>query len=140
MRRLRNTPSIALAMLAAGAVLVSVVPSAEADRRPTKRERSAIKRVALEACRPAPGGCQFNGARVSTPNSRFAWADVTGEGFSGALVKRPTKRSRRFRVVGTQGGGIGTCRYWRARAPRRVLRDLNIHGLVDDSGVTVRCG
>jgi len=139
MRRLLDTPSIALAVLAAGAVLLSVVPSASADRRPTKREKAAIKRVALKACRPAPG-CEFRGARVSTANARFAWANAVGEGFSGALVKRPTKRSRRFRVVGTQGGGIGTCAYWRARAPRRVLRDLNIHGLVDDSGTTVRCG
>jgi hypothetical protein len=140
MRRLLDTSSIALSVLAAGAVLLTVVPSASADRRPTKGERSAIKRVALKACRGAPGGCEFRGARVSTANARFAWANAVGEGFSGALVKRPTKRSRRFRVVGTQGGGIGTCAYWRARAPRRVLRDLNISGLVDDSGTTARCG
>jgi hypothetical protein len=138
-RRLLDTSSIALAGLAAGAVLIFIVPSAAADRRPTKREASAIKRVALKACRPAPG-CDFRRARVSTPNARFAWASVVGEGFSGALLKRPTKRSRRFRVVGTQGGGIATCAYWRARAPRRVLRDLHVRGLVDDSGAAVSCG
>jgi hypothetical protein len=56
------------------------------------------------------------------------------------LVKRPTSRSRRFRVVGWQGGGIGSCDYWRARAPAGVLRDLRIAGVVDDTGTTRNCG
>jgi hypothetical protein len=65
---------------------------------------------------------------------------VVGEGFSGVLLKRPTGHSRRFKVVGTQGGGIGECSYWRVRAPRGVLRDLHISGLVDDSGTVRNCG
>jgi len=63
---------------------------------------------------------------------RFAWADVVGEGFSGALLKRPRPGSRRFRVVGVQGGGIELCSYWRKRAPAAVLRDLRVSGLLDD--------
>lgn len=114
--------------------------AALADRAPSKTERTAIKRVALKACEGAPDACKFHGARVSTANPRFAWADVTAEGFSGALVKRSSRHSRRFRVVGTQGGGIGACSYWRARAPRAVLRDLRISGVVDDSGDVRNCG
>jgi hypothetical protein len=112
---------------------------AVADRKPSKAEKSAIKAVSLEACGSPPGGCRFHGARISTAGARFAWGDVTGEGFSGVLVKRPSRRSHRFRVVGTQGGGIGECRYWRARAPRSVLRDLRISGLVA-SGDVRNCG
>jgi hypothetical protein len=120
------------------AVLCLAAPAA-ADRKPSKAEKSAIKAVSLKACGSPPGGCRFRGARISTANARFAWGDVTGEGFSGVLVKRPTKRSHRFRVIGTQGGGIGECRYWRARAPRAVLRDLRISGLVA-SGDVRNCG
>jgi hypothetical protein len=65
---------------------------------------------------------------------------VVREGFSGALLKRPSTRSLRFRVIGTQGGGIGACSYWRARAPARVLRDLDIVGVGDNSGRTRSCG
>jgi hypothetical protein len=120
------------------AVLCLAAPAA-ADRKPSKAEKSAIKAVSLKACGSPPGGCRFGGARISTANARFAWGDVTGEGFSGVLVKRPTKRSRRFRVIGTQGGGIGECSYWRARAPRAVLRDLRTSGLVA-SGDVRNCG
>jgi hypothetical protein len=111
-----------------------------ADRAPTKAERAAIRAVALESCQSPAGECEFHGARVSTANARFAWANATNEGFSGALLKRPTRHSRRFRVIGLQGGGIGECAYWRARAPRAVLRDLRIKGLVDDSGEVRNCG
>lgn len=126
-------------LLATGAALGS--PAVAADRPPSKAEASAIKRVALTTCRAAaPDECEFRKARVSTRNARFAWADVVGEGFSGVLLKRPTRHSRRFKVIGTQGGGISECSYWRARAPRAVLRDLRITGLVDDTGAARNCG
>jgi hypothetical protein len=125
-----------LVLVAAG----TAVPAAAADRPPSKAEASAIKRVALKACGSPPGGCEFGKARVSTRNARFAWADVSGEGFSGALLKRPNAHSRRFRVIGTQGGGISSCSYWRARAPAAVLRDLRIRGLVDATGAVRNCG
>jgi curli biogenesis system outer membrane secretion channel CsgG len=115
-------------------------PSAHADRAPTKAERAAIKPVALEACRSPVDDCEFRGARVSTANARYAWGNAVGEGFSGALLKRPTRHSRRFRVIASQGGGIGECSYWRKRAPRAVLRDLRIRGLVGDSGEVRNCG
>ena len=125
-------------MLAAAAILGYAVPSAGADRRPSKAETRAIKRVALKAC--GSPDCEFKRARVSTRNGRFAWADVVAEGFSGVLLKRPRAHSRRFEVVGFQGGGIGSCSYWRARAPAAVLRDLHIWGVIDDSGTTRNCG
>jgi hypothetical protein len=140
MDRASGRSSVVVALLAAGAVLGVSVPTAAADRAPSRSERSAIKRVALKACEGSPSGCRFRKARVSTRSSRYAWADVIGEGFSGALVKRPGAQSRRFRVVGTQGGGISTCAYWRARAPRAVLRDLHIRGVIDDSGEVHSCG
>ena len=77
---------------------------------------------------------------MSTRNVRYAWADVVAEGFSGTLLRRPTRRSRRWRVIGTQGGGISECSYWERRAPDRVLRDLRIKGLVGDSGDVRTCG
>ena len=133
-----NGRTAALALVATGAIFWSVATPADADRRPSKAETRAIKRVALKKC--GSSDCKFGGARVSTKNARFAWADVTDEGFSGVLVKRPTRSSRSFRVVGWQGGGIGSCEYWRARAPAAVLRDLRIAGVVDDSGTTRNCG
>lgn len=114
---------------------------ADASRAPTKRERVAIKRVAMKACEgAAPDPCRFHKARVSTKNARYAWADVTGEGFSGVLLKRANTRTRSFKVVGTQGGGIGDCAQWRKLAPRAVLKDLRISGLTDSSGATGSCG
>ena len=138
MHRVSNRHSAALALLATGAVFWSVAAPAGAERRPSRAEARAIKRVALKKC--GSPDCKFGRARVSTKDARFAWAGVTNEGFSGVLVKRPTRGSRRFRVVGWQGGGIGSCDYWRARAPAAVLRDLRIAGVVDDSGTTRNCG
>jgi hypothetical protein len=119
----------------------ALVPSADASRAPTTRERAAIKRVAVKACdRAAPAPCRFHKARVSTKNTRYAWADVTGEGFSGTLLKRANTRTRRFKVVGIQGGGIGDCAQWRKLAPRAVLKDLRVFGLKGSSGATGICG
>ena len=118
-------------LLAAALLLLLAAPAHAADRAPTQAERRAIERKALKVCgAAAPEPCTFHGARVSTRNPRFAWADVTGEGFSGALLKRKRPAARRFRVAGTQGGGVSECAYWRERAPARVLRDLEIGGLV----------
>src|SRR5688500_3380210 len=107
MHRVGNGRSAALALLTTAALFCSVAAPAAADRRPSKAEARAIERVALKKC--GSPDCEFRRARVSTKNARFAWADVIGEGFSGVLVKRPTRRSRSFRVVGWQGGGIGSC-------------------------------
>lgn len=140
---LRN-PVLKLSAIALGSCLIGLLPAsaAVAARPASKAEAAAIKRVALndQYCRSAPGGCEFRKARVSTRSARFAWADVIGEGVSGFLVKRPTARSRRFRVIGRQGGGIGECSFWLKLAPGAVLRDLRVKGLVDDSGATDVCG
>lgn len=112
-----------------------------ASRAPTKGEQAAIKRVAMKACRSPAGPCRWHGARVSTRSSRYAWANVTNEGFSGVLVRRTSTSPKRFKVVGVQGGGIGECSYWRKRAPRSVLKDLKVYGLLDAStGESGLCG
>lgn len=128
------------ALLAAGLAAVVAATPADAAKRPSKAAAAAIERVALNACAVPQRPCDFRGAKISTRNARFAWAYVAGEGFSGVLLKRPSARSLRFRAIGTQGGGIGECAYWRKRAPRPVLRDLRIFGLVDSSGTTRMCG
>jgi len=99
-----------IACLAVGAALALGVPTASADRAPSKAERTAIKRAAVKWCSAAPTSCEFRKARVSTRNERYAWATVIGE-----------------------------CSYWRKRAPDRVLRDLHVRGLVD-SGAIRSCG
>ena len=43
-------------------------------------------------------------------------------------------------MIGTQGGGIGECSYWRKHAPRAVLKDLHVSGLTDSSGTVGNCG
>jgi hypothetical protein len=96
--------------------------------------------IALKGCDVPGREYRFLNSRVSTVNRRFAWTNVVGEGFSGVLLKRPRASSLRFRVVGIQGGGINECSYWRKRAPRPVLRDLRIGGLLDDTGATGNCG
>jgi hypothetical protein len=139
MQRLRSRSLVVATLTMVALGLVATSP-AIADRAATKAERAAIKRVTMKRC-AAPDGCTFRKARISTRNARYAWAEIIGEGVSGMLLKRPTSRSRRFEVVGFQGGGIGECTYWRKRAPRSVLRDLDIDGLVDvASGTEGSCG
>ncbi|MGD9694038.1 MAG: hypothetical protein AB7V42_00065 [Thermoleophilia bacterium] len=123
----------ALALLLAGLLLGVLAATAGASRSPTTAEREAIRARALNVCdrTGAPSPCRYHRARVSTRNARFAWADVTNEGFSAVLLRRPSVGSLAFRVVGVQGGGINTCAYWRARAGRKVLRDLRVSGLLN---------
>jgi hypothetical protein len=139
MQRMRRRSLLVATLTMVALGLVATSP-AIADRSATKAERAAIKRVTMKRC-GAPDGCTLRKTRISTRNPRYAWADIIGEGVSGMLLKRPTSRSRRFEVVGFQGGGIGECTYWRKRAPRSVLRDLDIDGLVDvASGTEGSCG
>ena len=138
MHRVGHRWSTILALLAVAGGCAALAPAAAGDRRPTKRERTAIKRVALKAC--GDSSCTFHRARVSTRNARYAWAVVTTEGFSAVLMRRPSKRSRRWRVIGTQGGGIAECSYWERRAPDGVLRDLGVNGVVGSSGEVRTCG
>lgn len=137
---MQKTRRLAPAALAAAAALALGTGPADASKRPSPAAAKAIERVALKACTAPERPCDFGGAKISTRNLRFAWADVGGEGFSGVLLKRPSASSLRFRVIGTQGGGIGECSYWRKRAPRPVLRDLRIAGLVGSDYETRNCG
>jgi len=132
----------ALAVATVGAMLVASLAPAEAARQPTPPEAKAIKRAAMRACDghgPPGSTCEFHGARVSTRDPHFAWADVTTDGFSAALLKRPTKGGTHFHVIAIQGGGIETCSKWRGKAPKRVLADLRVVGL-RANGSTGRCG
>ncbi len=141
MRRAGNSRTVvATALVLAAALTLVAAASASASRKATRAEASAIKQVATKPCRDTQFGCNWHSARVSTANPRFAWANVSSEGYSGALVKRPRKGSLQFRVIGTQGGGIGECRDWRKLAPDAVLRDLHISGLVDSGGTVRNCG
>jgi hypothetical protein len=88
----------------------SRVPCADASRAPTSRERAAIKRLALKACEGGPNPCRFHKARISTKNARYAWSDVTGEGFSGALLKRANTRSAASRSLGRRAAGSASAR------------------------------
>jgi hypothetical protein len=124
---------LVLAVLTVG----GFAPAADASRAPTGKEKAAIKRVGLKACKPSPG-CRFISARVSTKNGRYAWAKVAGEGFSGVLLKRANTRTRSFKVAATQGGGVEECSKWLAAAPRAVLKDLHVVGL-DDAGDAGSC-
>jgi hypothetical protein len=131
---------LATALVVTAACGLAAAP-ALASRAPSKSESAAIKRVAMKACESPAGPCRWHGARVSTKSSRYAWANVTNEGFSGVLVRRTSVHPKRFKVVGVQGGGIGSCAYWRKRAPRSVLRDLKVFGLLDAStGESGTCG
>jgi hypothetical protein len=138
MHRLGQKWNVGVALLAVLGACAALAPLAVADRRPTQRERTAIREAALKAC--GDSTCTFRRARVSTRNARYAWAIVTKEGFSAVLMRRPSSRSQRWRVIGTQGGGISECAYWERRAPSRVLRDLGIAGLVGTSGDVRTCG
>jgi hypothetical protein len=139
MQRVRSRFTVVAVLTTVAVGLVASSP-AIADRSATKAERAAIERVTMKRCN-APDGCRFRRARISTRNARYAWADILGEGVSGMLLKRPSSHSRRFKVVGFQGGGIGECTYWRKHAPRSVLRDLDIDGLVDvTAGTEGSCG
>jgi hypothetical protein len=138
MARLGSKWTRSFAAVAVAGAFAGLAPSAVADRQPTRRERAAIKEAALKAC--GDSSCGFHRARVSTRDVRYAWADVTTEGFSAVLLRRSSKRSERWRSIGTQGGGISTCSYWERRAPGRVLRDLKIQGLVGSSGEVRTCG
>ncbi len=124
------------------AILVTSLTAAEAARQPTATEAKAIKRAAMRACSghgPPGSSCEFHSARVSTRDPHYAWADVTVDGFSAALLHRPTNRSTHFHVIAIQGGGIETCAKWRRKAPKQVLADLHVVGL-RANGSTGRCG
>jgi hypothetical protein len=127
----------ALASAVAFACLAAPL-AAEAHRRPTAAEKRVLKREALRACNTgdAPGECRVRAVRVSTVNPRYAWVYVVGEGYSGALMKRPTRSSLRFKVHASRGGGVPLCSEW--KTPRAVLRDLRLGGLRAD-GSYGRC-
>ncbi len=130
--RLRGIASIRFIAAVATSLAIGCVLAVDAtgERPPTETERRAIHRVVLKDCERRDADCRRARIRVSTANRRYAFGGAAGGNFyGGALVKR-NKASTRWRVVMVQGGGLQACRTWHRRAPRRVLRDLNIQGFV----------
>jgi hypothetical protein len=113
-------------------------------RRPTPKERRAIKAAALRDCRKQESArykCKWGGrVRVSTVNRRYAWASVSGPSYDNSgILRRPSKQSRRWRMVRIVGGGISPCSYWYKVAPRNVVRDLKVRGYTEgDDDFTYR--
>lgn len=117
----------AMAMVASSAVV------ADASRAPSKKERGAIKRAAMRYCEPQEQSgyeCVWKGhIRVSTRNSRFAYARVSGPAYdSSGILKRRTRNSRHWRMVRVVGGGIQPCAYWYSAAPKAVVHEFKIRG------------
>lgn len=126
--------------LVSGGVLMP--QTLEAARRPTATERVDIRRAAMAYCnRQQWDSCRWGGGiKVSTVNRRYAWAVAGGDGWdSSGILVRPTRTSRKWRVLRVQGGSAHLCSYWRAVAPRRVVRDLRITAVKADYSTPVRC-
>jgi hypothetical protein len=126
-----------------GGALLSTSP-AHAARKPTMLERRDIKAAALRECRRSPDArhCRFFSARVSTLDPRYALSSA-GDDSAGrtGIAKRPTRHSRRWRVTFVQGGGEVACADWFKVAPRKVVADLGLRGILDLNEPTVsgRC-
>ena len=116
-------------------VVAVAVPAAEAWRPATESERHALKKLGKKDCKKKalPGyPCDYRGTYVSTADTRFAWIDVYGDAYSGALAKR--SHGDQFRVVGWRGGGAVPCSAWRRVAPDKVVEDLS-HGPTRKGGL-----
>ena len=111
------------------AMFGALVPFADASRRRRRASERRSRRGAEDV--PLPRRVSRRTAlRLGRRPARF----------SATLLKRASTRTRRFKVIGTQGGGIGDCAEWRKLAPRAVLKDLRISGLKDSSGAAGNCG
>ena len=114
---------------------LSASQSAWGARSATGREATRIHRLVLPACnadqRQLAHGkpCRaIHRPKVSTVDPRYAFAYVTGEGWSGELVKRTTPHSTRWRIVAISGNGVNSCSYWASRSSIRVVVDLHLLG------------
>lgn len=131
--------ALAVALVIAIMSLLVEAAASEGWRRPTADERRAIKTAALRDCRKQESPrykCKWGGrVRVSTINRRYAWASVSGPSYDNSgIMRRPSRQSRRWRIIRVVGGGIQPCSYWRKVAPRRVVRDLKVRGFTEGTG------
>ncbi|MCO5315878.1 MAG: hypothetical protein M9938_06935 [Solirubrobacterales bacterium] len=136
----RNLALVA-AIILSGSLGLGLLVASQADawRKPTKRERKFIKRATMKDCRKQEVSgyrCDWlGGIKVSTVNRRFAWARASGPNFDNSgLLRRRGPKARRWHMLRITGGGIQPCSYWYAKAPRRVVRDLEIRGFRNGSG------
>ena len=109
-QRFKTSAGVFTAFLALALTLSA--PTAFGARSATRSETAAMKHVWLTWCKHhTPQGfgatpCSWKGhALVSTVDRRFATADGWGEAASLGILKRPTKRSRRWSVWNLNGGG-----------------------------------
>jgi len=116
-QRFKTSAGVFTAFLALALTLSA--PTAFGARSATRSETAAMRHVWLTWCKHhTPQGfgatpCSWKGhALVSTVDRRFATADGWGEAASLGILKRPTKRSRRWSVWNLNGGGAEPCSHW----------------------------
>jgi hypothetical protein len=129
------------AALAAGAAGFSA-SSSLAERAPSRSEAHELRTFAVAWCHqntnPVGGPCVYGAdnrlaayrTRVSTVDPRFAWADITADGLSGLLVKRPHRTGGHWKVIAAGGGGVSNCSDWYKVVSHRVSADLGLVGLI----------
>lgn len=142
--------------LARGLVLLGAAwcvfqAAAQAQRPPNRAEARTLRTWALQWCQhnlaEVADSCVYGASehvaayrtRISTADPRYGWADITADGLSGLLVRRPRRTQARWRVVAEGGGGVSTCEAWEKSAPRRVVADLGLVGLRPGGGQATRC-
>ena len=131
---------LATVLLATGTVAFDA-PVASAARQAMGVERDRIVAVALGHCETTTSSlpnytpCASRGEPlVSTDDERFAWAPVVGETYSGTLLQRSTSDGDDFRVIASRGGGQAACAAWWSAAPRAVVADLALPGIIGHTG------
>lgn len=136
-RQLTRSAGHLLALVSAGLSLTIALPPHQAYSHVSARGpiRHAIEQAALRHCDAASrrlGGtpCTSIGVPwVSTADNRFAFAFLGSDYTEGALLRRASAQSSRWRVVAVAATSVQDCSYWASRAPAAVLSDLEIGGL-----------
>lgn len=128
----------ATSLCAPGRVLAQLDPSSlrPIARLPRPAELKAIRRGAMRDCRPqeATGHkCKWLGhVKVSTIDSRYAWAEVSGPSYDNSgVLRRSVRHPRRWKMIRVVGGGIQPCSYWRRAVPPRVVSEFGIEGFTE---------
>jgi hypothetical protein len=132
-------PPLLAAVVTIACLTMPALGTAFASRPPTGGELRAIRRAAMRDCRPQEFDghkCEWRGhVRVSTINSRYAWASVYGPQYDDSgVLRRPNHHSRRWKMIRVIGGGIQSCAYWRSVVPPRVVSEFKIEGFTEGSG------
>ena len=123
-----------LAIVASGALLATI---AQASRKATKSEQHAIHRLLEKGCPGLRSGgkvyrCTWHGARISTIDSRYAFASYAGPDYDhSSLVRRSTKTGHQWKVLAVVGGSLQDCTHWTSKAPLSIVREFHLTGARD---------